>query len=221
MLWDHRVGYDWFCLKQVGSGNKEKYIHLSEQWGPHSLSPLTMPRVLFFSPMHHPAVQCKPVYNLHPNQNYFNGRTQVLACFDLYSYEVLSLGLTSAMIIDKYLHRRVVKYPAFSKGLKHVPPWWRVWPFVAPWPTWILAPVSLPHSCLARGRNPCTSLPCFPLQTSWPPNYFAYLQPRSWTHLFPVSISTPTPHIYLRAWPDFSAFIYCGMKWLTFEKSTW
>lgn len=169
VLWDHRVGYDWFCLKQVGSGNKEKYIHLSEWWGPHSLSPETAPRVPFLSPTHNPAVQCKPGYNLHPNQNYFSGRTQILACFDLYSYEVLLLGPTSASITDKYLHRRVAKYPGFSKGLKHDLPMFHLDggcdPLLLhdPPESWLLSLCLIPASPVAGIlAHPCLTFPCRP-----------------------------------------------------------
>lgn len=133
------------------------------------MSPETAPRVPFFSPTHNPAVQCKPGYNLHPNQNYFSGRTQILACFDLYSYEVLLLGPTSASITDKYLHRRVAKYPGFSKGLKHDLPMFHLDggcdPLLLhdPPESWLLSLCLIPASPVAGIlAHPCLTFPCRP-----------------------------------------------------------
>ena len=148
------------------------------------LEPYTMPRAPSFGPMHLPVMPCTSVWNLRPNRNCFNGGTspflQILARFG-FPFRWASPLLTGKGLVGRVAQTSCIQQ-RINAWLADVSPWWRAWPSVAQRLTYILAPVS------ASFRFPCalscTSLPWFPLQTSWPPNYFPYLQPRSWTHLF-------------------------------------
>lgn len=106
-----------------------------------------------------------------------------LALLNLYSWEMPSLGPYSPLIIGMCLSRKVAKLRMHDLQMSHfdgssdrllLHASSEFWP--------LLLPRSLLHSCFYYILSHIFLL-CFPLQTSWPPNYFSYLQPRHWTHL--------------------------------------
>lgn len=96
---------------------------------------------------------------------------QISACFDLPSYEVLSLGPASPLNIGRTM-------PDILHSAKDENMTWSClpWPFSALWLTWILAAVSLPHSCFPCDL-PCMFWPCCPWRHPGPPITFFTCNP--------------------------------------------